>query len=478
MSPYRTAFNILIIEDNPADAFLIEEMLRSSSVTTGNIYTADRTAGGIKLLEKYMISLVLVDLSLPDSHGMESFLKIKDITRNIPVIILTGLSDSELAIEALKMGAQDYLVKGEFKADVLVKSIQYSIERKQAEETLLASEEKYRQMFYKNPYPAWIFDPISLDIMEVNDAAIQKYGYQREEFLALTLRDIRPQEDVEELLTWVTDDQLITKGRVWRHKKKNNEILFAEVNSYEIDYHGKTAIQVQINDITEKIRLEDKLAKQQLSKQKQITAAVLNAQEKERKSLGEELHDNINQILATAKLFLSVAINTSNTEHLDSSMEYISTAMEEIRKLSKVLITPTFIESGIKKSINELTQNIEKVKNINFSTTIQLDDELDLSEHLKLAVYRIIQEQLHNILKYAEASSVSISLTENDNSISLIIEDNGKGFDTCQVNKGIGFINMNSRAALYNGKVEVESSPGRGCRLVAQLYKNAVARVA
>src|ERR1044071_8919056 len=126
--------SILVIEDNPTDLYLLEEMLRSSKAGVKNIYTADRTSIGCELLKKQDIHLVLLDLSLPDSFGIESFLKIKEITQKIPVIILTGLTDSEIALEALKHGAQDYLVKGEFKSDALVKSIQYSIERKNAEE--------------------------------------------------------------------------------------------------------------------------------------------------------------------------------------------------------------------------------------------------------------------------------------------------------------------------------------------------------
>src|SRR5437773_1899017 len=124
--------SILVIEDNPTDLYLIEEMLQSSGTKTKNIYTADRTSAACDLLKKHDINLVLLDLSLSDSFGIDSFLKIKDVTQKIPVIILTGLTDSETALEALKQGAQDYLVKGEFKTDILVKSIQYSIERKNA----------------------------------------------------------------------------------------------------------------------------------------------------------------------------------------------------------------------------------------------------------------------------------------------------------------------------------------------------------
>jgi two-component system, NarL family, sensor histidine kinase UhpB len=464
--------SILVIEDNPTDLYLLEEMLHSSGTKIKNIFTADRTSLAYEILEKHKISLILLDLSLPDSFGIESFLKIKDVTQKIPVIILTGLTDSEVALEAIKQGAQDYLVKGEFKADVLVRSIQYSIERKNTEEKILASEERYRQMFYKNPFPAWIYDLDSLHVLEVNDAAIKQYGYERNEFLNLTIKDIRPAEDIHETMHSLSlrgvPEKL--KGKICRHKKKNGEIILVEVTFYKIDYSGKIAMQVQINDVTERFRLEKELAEQQKIKQLHITEAVLTAQEKERKGIGEELHDNINQILATSKLFLSTALQESSFEFIAKSQEYVSLAMEEIRKLSKALITPAFIRSGLEQSIEQLIDNTMAAKKISITTDIKIPEETNVEEGLKLAIYRIIQEQLNNILKYADASAISIRIDTDANIISLSISDNGKGFDVNQKREGIGITNITNRAELYNGNVKIDSSPGNGCRLRVELH--------
>jgi len=465
--------SILVIEDNPTDLYLLEEMLRSSKAGVKKIYTADRTSIGCDLLKKHEISLVLLDLSLPDSFGIQSFLKIKEITQKIPVIILTGLTDSEVAFEAIKQGAQDYLVKGEFKTDILIKSIQYSIERKNAEEKIIASEEKYRQMFYKNPFPTWIYDMETFKILEVNDAAIEKYGYSRSEFLNITLKDIRPEEDVTEMIDSVShrSEPQQLKGKLWKHKRKDGDIMLVEVTFYPIEYMGRKAMQAQINDVTEKIKLEKKLEQQQKIKQKQITQAVLQAQEKERKGIGEELHDNINQILATARLFLGSAIMHLGDDYITKSQHYISMAMEEIRKLSKALISPAFIKDGLKPSIEELIAVTMSAKKIDISTKIDLACEECLNEGLKLSIYRIIQEQLNNIIKYADASRVDIQINmQDDDVLTLSITDNGKGFDPTVRRKGIGITNISNRAELYNGKVEIDSAPGKGCRLTVGLH--------
>lgn len=121
---------ILVVEDNAADCFLIQEMLLTSALPIQTILSAKRQAEALHMLKENKVDLVLLDLSLPDSFGLDSFLQLKDAVATIPTIILTGLSDSALALEALQLGAQDYLVKGEFSAYWLVKSIQYSMERK------------------------------------------------------------------------------------------------------------------------------------------------------------------------------------------------------------------------------------------------------------------------------------------------------------------------------------------------------------
>ena len=106
--------NVLVVEDNPSDQFLLEEMLSSSRLRIRKIFKASTLTQAKQILTDHEISFVLLDLSLPDSFGIDTLKNIVSLTQRIPVIILTGLSDSDIALEALKQNAQDYLVKGEF----------------------------------------------------------------------------------------------------------------------------------------------------------------------------------------------------------------------------------------------------------------------------------------------------------------------------------------------------------------------------
>lgn len=452
--------SIVIIEDNPADSFLIEEMLSSSDLSIEKIFTCQRLEESLELIKQNSISVVLSDLSLPDSFGMNTFLKIRKQFTNIPIIILTGLSDSEMALEALKKGAQDYLVKGEFNVSSLVKSVLYSIERKKAEEQVLISEEKYRQIFYQNPFSMWITDKETMQILEVNEAAIKKYGYSRDEFLDLTLDDIQK---------FCTDFSLLALPSnqpkdLWSHFKKNGEEMIVEFTSYPINYFGRTALQIQVNDITQQIRLEQELDK----KNQQMIEAVLNAQEQERKIIGEELHDNINQILTAIKINLGFVLGLGELRKdlVKKCLDNTAFAIEEVRKLSRALILPSNLrELGLVSSLHIMAKDIQSVTSLDIVICDGEFDEGVLNEEQKTALYRIAQEQMNNILKHAKASNVLIHLSSCAEGIELSISDDGKGFDLNLKKNGIGFYNISNRVKLFNGSLIIDSAPGKGCLL-------------
>src|SRR6185503_12028675 len=229
-------------------------------------------------------------------------------------------------------------------------------------------------------------------ILEVNDAAIQKYGYERNDFLQLTLKDIQ-----QSLVTTLSNTNNSDQAKLWKHIKKNGEEIIVEFTYYPIDYFGRTVMQAQINDVTEKIRLGNELA----IKKQQIVEAVIAAQEKERKAIGEELHDNINQILSATRLTISVALEFPEkaNELLPLSMDHLSTAIEEIRKLSKSLILSGSLKTfGLIQSIDDLIKHNQTLTNLKINFNAEDLNENSMSEEQKITIYRIIQEQLNNIL--------------------------------------------------------------------------------
>lgn len=190
-------------------------------------------------------------------------------------------------------------------------------------------------------------------------------------------------------------------------------------------------------DITEKVLLENKLVEERLTRQKEITDAVLTAQENERADIGRELHDNLNQILTAAKLNIEIAkTNEKNRDLcLEKSHGYIVNVMEEIRRISKSLATPGMV-MGLFDSIKILLDDLIIINPIKIKFFKDGIDEEDLDEKLQVNIFRIVQEQLNNILKHAKASHATIDLRRQANEIILLISDDGVGWDTSARRKG------------------------------------------
>ncbi len=219
------------------------------------------------------------------------------------------------------------------------------------------------------------------------------------------------------------------------------------------------------------VESERKLGRERLSMQKEVTDAVLSAQERERADIGKELHDNLNQILGAAKMYIELAkTDEENREMcLNKSSGYLMIVIEAIRKISKVLTFPEKHLMGLSESINILLDDLKVLQPIKIEFIENGIDEKSLSEKLRLDILRIVQEQLNNILKHAKASFATINLTQQTSQIVLQIVDDGDGCEIQQESKGIGMMNIRSRADSHNGKVTIASKPGKGFELKVEL---------
>jgi len=174
---------VLLIEDNPGDARLVKEALSDTLIHMAvSLTNVERLAQGLEYLDAQPVDAVLLDLSLPDSSGPATFYRLYARARHVPVILLTGLNDDDLAQELMRAGAQDYLVKGEVDGRILKRSIRYAIERKLSEDNLRASEERYRTLIEQASDGIFIADAQGV-VIEVNSAGCALLGYTREELL-------------------------------------------------------------------------------------------------------------------------------------------------------------------------------------------------------------------------------------------------------------------------------------------------------
>jgi signal transduction histidine kinase len=203
-----------------------------------------------------------------------------------------------------------------------------------------------------------------------------------------------------------------------------------------------------------------------------VNEAILRAREHERTTIGQELHDNVNQILFTSKLYLDLIKPTGHDQIVlkIKTEAFILMAIDEIRKLSKGLVSPRLMDLGLITCIRNLIDDLILAAIFRTDLTVRNENEIEEVEYnIRVTLFRIIQEQVKNIIKYSRAQRVSVQLWMADEQVYLLIEDDGVGFDPGQVSRGIGLANIYDRARLFNGKVDLDTAPGKGCRLMVTM---------
>jgi two-component system cell cycle sensor histidine kinase/response regulator CckA len=248
---------ILVLEDNPADADLVIRKLKVS----GFQFHADLVASSRQFMEaanSITYDIILADYRIPGWSGLEALRWLRSSRDITPFVLVTGTLGDELAIECIKAGASDYVLKENLeRLPVAVRRALEAAElrrqRDRVEREKREAEEQYRVLFDSNPEPMWVFDRKTLAFLAVNEAAIRHYGYTREEFARMTILDIRPAEDVPDVLR--SSLQNPTRGLqnsgTWRHRVKGGRIIDVQIGAHDLKFNGRDAELILINDVTE-----------------------------------------------------------------------------------------------------------------------------------------------------------------------------------------------------------------------------------
>lgn len=466
MSVDKHPYSILAIEDNPGDFVLVTEFLEER-ISTTNIYHAPdfKTATQFLKFHQKALDVILLDLTLPDKWGTELVTEVLAMAGNLPVIVLTGNADLEFSIQSISFGVSDYLVKDQLTADVLYKSIIYSIERKKINKQLKESEERFSTLFNQSPQPMYVYDPATTLLVQVNKAAVDFFGYTTEEMQGMSVLDLIYTDDVpmaRHMAEEVLEDTSNSHAEMLRFQKKSGEMIYVELYGTSINLEGKYLRSVIAIDITEKLLFE-----------KKMTRAIIKTQEDERYEIGSELHDNVCQILASSQMYMSMLepdLQQETINLLQQAKSNTGLAIREIRNLSHRLAPAFFDESSLEESMGRLINDFSIGEELEIDCVVSEQvHAIELGHDLQLNLYRILQEQLRNIQKYAQASKVEICVDLEEHDLVMMINDNGVGFDITKVKKGIGIANMKRRAELFGGIAKISSTPGKGCQVLVTI---------
>lgn len=457
----KRKYHVFVIEDNPGDFLLIadylEEQIEAPRITHAQNFKEAKEL--FSLARK--ADLILLDLSLPDKSGEELILETLQFCTECPVIILTGLSDAEFSIRSLSMGVSDYLLKDDINASSLYKSIVYSIERKRTFTALTESEKRYSSLFQLSPLPMWVYDVETLCFLDVNEAATRVYGYTKEEFLQMTIREIRPADDIplmDKAMEKVRAHDELYLTTYTRHQKKNGEIMLVQIQSNIVQYKGKKAEVVLSNDLTELLQTQESL--------REAYKNIVDIEEQERQRFAGEIHDGIAQNLVAMQLmFTGISSGIPAVkEHFQTTVfsETLNATIKDCKEIVNNVRPKELIDNGLERMLASLLQKINSIGKLNISLqlTTSLDNCFEYNE--RFHVYRIIQENINNTLKYASATAAVITASRTNNTVELLFTDNGKGIPEKVILAESSFIGIKRRIAVLNGSFEVINLSGGG----------------
>lgn len=317
--------------------------------------------------------------------------------------------------------------------------------------------------------PALLCITSGAKFVKVNRSFSKLLGYSEAELLERSFYDfLHPEDKLHNAIsTEMSPDIRMLQRFQNRYLSKDGRIIWLEWTSVFSDDNNLSYSIAY--DITKERELEKQLEKERRDRVNEVAEAAILAQEHEKEELAKELHDNVNQILATSLMYLSLIriTDAKQSDNLSQAISAVRESIKEIRQLSHALSSANLNDHDLHFALINLFAVIKESKGIEVRHEIDMFLSGNLSHKLKVNIYRIIQEQFNNIYKHAHADFVIIELFSENGWVILRIKDNGVGKDAEKFESGIGLLNIRSRVDLFNGKLKVNTAIDKGFELIA-----------
>ncbi|MEA1926593.1 MAG: PAS domain S-box protein [Candidatus Auribacterota bacterium] len=464
---------ILLIDDNPDDRALVIRALKKDfpEVVIREVIDSDDLG---RALSGGGFDLVITDYHLCWTDGLRILREVKDRFPECPVIMFTGTGTEEVAVEAMKAGLDDYVLKSPKHFSLLPVTVRAALVNsrhqralRESQQELLESEERFRNLFEISPAGIFLLDREG-KITSVNNRGCMIYGYSRKELLKLNVRDIVPRGiagNSRRLVETVRKKKYLfieSEG-----KRKNRQIFPLALSISLFRGRNEELIQVLVQDITDRKEAEE------AERLRRLSEMLLNYQEEERKHIARELHDHIGQDLVAIKISLQMLekeypeMEEGLWGEIDEVVRIADKTITDVRRISTTLRPESLDRMGL---VPALEHEIEYLSGrSDTELTFESGDfQGRLASEKEIAIYRIVQEGITNILKHAQADNARVRISRKGKKIHLSIRDDGVGFSPGweKATMGLGLVGIKERVKGLGGSLTINSRKGKGAELL------------
>ena len=476
----RTTRQLLLVEDNPGDAELLQDFLCEPQQEHAQSVThVSCLATALSQLASAHFDAVILDLFLPDCSGIECVKAIRIGAPEVPIVVLTGVDDAELALLCIGAGAQDYLPKQEMRAQSLNRAVNYAIARalEASQRQRADSLQRHLAAIVEASRDGIVSTMPDGSITSWNRGAEQIFGYTRTEVLGRSFQEVihlapesaalgqdRSRVQLEEVTASREPTEVTTR------RKDGAAITLSLVACNLCDATGQVVGLAAIcRDMTESKRRDDELQKRnqelvERDQQMRALTARLNAiREEERTRISREVHDELGQLMTALKMdlrWIAKRLNGNTADdaiavRIDEATKLVERTLAGVQRIA-IDLRPTVLDAlGLAAAVRDEARRFEKRTGVRMHVLV--DGESSPAPEIATALFRIFQELLTNVARHARAQEVHVWLDDQDGFWTLRVEDDGVGIRAEDIHRptSLGLLGMRERTQAVGGIIHV-----------------------